>query len=109
METLDDSQDREVQIDIIKDTLGSVFAGESASSFHGCILLIVFKAGSDTTLSAVHSFFVAMLFNPEVQVKARQELDRVLNGRLPDFDDEANLPYTTAIVKEVLRYIITVL
>ena len=41
---------------------------------------------------------------PEAQRKAQEELDRVLQGRLPQFGDEANLPYTTAVVKEVLRW-----
>jgi cytochrome P450 len=46
-----------------------------------------------------------MVTHPDVQIKAQKELDRVLGGtRLPDFTDEASLPYVTAIVKEVLRW-----
>ena len=45
-----------------------------------------------------------MVLHPGVQVKAQEELDRVLQGRLPDFHDEPNLPYISAIVKEVLRW-----
>ena len=41
---------------------------------------------------------------PEAQRKAQEELDRVLQGRLPQLGDEADLPYTTAIVKEILRW-----
>jgi len=41
---------------------------------------------------------------PEAQHKAQEELDRVLQGRLPQLGDEADLPYTTAIVKEILRW-----
>ena len=44
-----------------------------------------------------------MLQFPEVQRKAQEELDRVLEGRLPEFTDEENLPYISAIIKEVLR------
>jgi len=44
-----------------------------------------------------------MLISPETQKKAQEELDSVLMGRLPDFDDEDKLPYISAIVKEVLR------
>jgi len=44
-----------------------------------------------------------MICYPEVQKKAREELDRVLKGRLPDFSDYDDLPYIQAIVKEVLR------
>jgi len=45
-----------------------------------------------------------MLCFPDVQKKAQEELDRVLGGRLPELSDEKNLPYITALVKELLRY-----
>jgi len=61
-------------------------------------------AGTDTTLSSVKTLFLAMVNYPEVQRKAQEELDRVLQGRLPQLGDEADLPYTTAVVKEVLRW-----
>ena len=35
----------------------------------------------------MQTIFVAMLYFPEVQLKAQEELDRVLRGRLPDYDD----------------------
>jgi len=60
-------------------------------------------AAADTTLSAVRTFFVAMMYRPDVQKKAQRELDRVLSGRLPELSDEPDLPYLTAIVKEILR------
>jgi cytochrome P450 len=56
-------------------------------------------------MSAVHTFFLAMVCFPEVQIKAQEELDRVVSGRLPDFDDMDELPYLSAIVKEVLRFV----
>lgn len=41
---------------------------------------------------------------PEVQRRAQEELDRVVGrDRLPNVDDEANLPYCHAIVKEIER------
>ena len=47
-----------------------------------------------------------MTLNPDVQTKAQAEIDRVLaNGRLPDFNDWDSLPYITAMMKEVLRYV----
>lgn len=46
-----------------------------------------------------------MLHAPEVQVKAREELARVIgNERLPTFTDRADLPYIDAIVKETYRW-----
>ena len=39
---------------------------------------------------------------PEVQKKAQDELDRVVGrNRLPTVEDEKNLPYCHAIIKEV--------
>lgn len=46
-----------------------------------------------------------MLANPDSQRKAQVEIDRVVKpGHLPDFSDEASLPYVTAVVKELLRW-----
>ncbi|KAH9941412.1 cytochrome P450 [Amylocystis lapponica] len=62
-------------------------------------------AGTDTTISSVASFFLAMLLYPEVQRKVQEEIDRVVGlDRLPEFSDEQSLPYVTAVVKEVLRW-----
>ena len=62
------------------------------------------SAGSDTTVSAIGTFFLAMVCYPEVQKVAQAELDKVLNGRLPDHNDIPSLPYLSALVKEVYRY-----
>ena len=56
------------------------------------------------TVTALNSFFLAMVLYPQVQARAQKELDSYLQGRLPDFPDEHSLPYITAIVKEVLRW-----
>ena len=45
-----------------------------------------------------------MVCYPEVQKEAQAELDKVLNGRLPEHSDIASLPYLSALVKEVYRY-----
>jgi hypothetical protein len=45
-----------------------------------------------------------MVCYPEVQKKAQEELDKVLNGRLPEYSDIVLLPYLSALVKEVYRY-----
>jgi len=58
---------------------------------------------ADTTLSAIHTIFVAMISFPEAQSKAQEELDRVLQGRLPEYNDLKDLPYIAALVKEILR------
>jgi cytochrome P450 len=50
------------------------------------------------------SFFMAMALYPEVQKKAQAELDKVLAGRLPEFNDRPNLPYIHSVVKESQRW-----
>ena len=45
-----------------------------------------------------------MVCYPEVQKKAQAEIDKVLNGRLPEHSDFPSLPYLSALVKEVFRY-----
>ncbi|KAF5353962.1 hypothetical protein D9756_007033 [Leucocoprinus leucothites] len=68
------------------------------------ICAMSFAGGADTTVSTVQSYFMAMALYPEVQKKAQEELDRVLGGRLPEFNDRPNLPYINAMVKESMRW-----
>jgi len=69
----------------------------------GSRTLIPLVAAADTTLSGIQTMFVAMMSFPEAQLKAQEELDRVLQGRLPEYNDLKDLPYTAAVVKEILR------
>ncbi|KAK1216680.1 hypothetical protein PQX77_020693 [Marasmius sp. AFHP31] len=65
----------------------------------------MFQAGADTTVSTLHTFFLAMMANPEAQKKAQEEIDRVIPaGHLPDLSDYDSLPYVSAIVKETFRW-----
>lgn len=51
------------------------------------------------------TFFLAMSVFPEVQKKAREEVDRVIGShRLPVSADRDNLPYIMAIMKETHRW-----
>ena len=46
-----------------------------------------------------------MVLYPDIQEKARKELDNVVGrDRLPDFSDRLNLPYIEALYTEVLRW-----
>ncbi|KZV74588.1 cytochrome P450 [Peniophora sp. CONT] len=48
---------------------------------------------------------LAMVAFPDVQKHAQAELDAVVGrGRLPSFADRAHLPYTVALLREVLRW-----
>ncbi|KAI0662139.1 cytochrome P450 [Cubamyces menziesii] len=59
----------------------------------------------DSTFSTGEGFFFAMSLHPEVQEKARAELDAIVGShRLPDFEDRDALVYVNAIVKESFRW-----
>jgi cytochrome P450 len=46
-----------------------------------------------------------MSLHPEVQVKARSEIDQKIGtNRLPNYKDRESLPYLNALVKELLRW-----
>lgn len=54
--------------------------------------------------SVAYAFYLAMVLHPRVMKKAQQELDAVVGtSRLPTFSDRASLPYTEALVTELLR------
>jgi cytochrome P450 len=62
------------------------------------------EAGSETTSAALNTAILYLSAHPEVQLKARSEIDKVVgSSRSPSFDDEQSLPYIRAIVKETLR------
>ncbi|KAF5314896.1 hypothetical protein D9619_007188 [Psilocybe cf. subviscida] len=66
---------------------------------------LIYAAGADTTTTALETFFCVMTIFPDVQKKAQQELDTVVgSNRLPNYDDWESLPYTEALLREVLRW-----
>ncbi|KAG8720717.1 hypothetical protein FRC09_009103, partial [Ceratobasidium sp. 395] len=75
------------------------------------IAATLYGAGSDTTVSAVQSFFLAMALYPEIQAKAQSEIaDYLREHSTSDFRtmislaDRIHLPYTSALVRELLRW-----
>ncbi|KAI0348408.1 cytochrome P450 [Trametopsis cervina] len=85
---------------MVKDATDMEYAESVAQGMLGTMYL----AGADTTVSALGSFMLAMVLHPEVQMKARMEIDLHCAGRLPTFADYGALQYCHAIVKEVLRW-----
>ncbi|KAF9002579.1 cytochrome P450 [Cyathus striatus] len=67
---------------------------------------VVYVGGTDTTVSSMKYFFLAMTHYPEVLRKAQAEIDAVIgSNRLPDFSDRDSLPYINALAKETTRWI----
>nr|GAT45353.1 cytochrome P450 [Mycena chlorophos] len=68
---------------------------------------VSYSAASDTTVSALRSFFLAMALYPTIQSKAQTEIDALLSapgGMFPTFEHKASLPYVEALLPEVLRW-----
>ncbi|KAG1876688.1 cytochrome P450 [Suillus subalutaceus] len=64
-----------------------------------------YMTGMETTASALQTFMLAMVLYPDVQARARAEIDQaVRHDRMPCLDDRASLPYLDAILREVLRW-----
>ncbi|KAJ7154265.1 cytochrome P450 [Mycena filopes] len=62
-------------------------------------------AGVETPSGLIQWFAAHISAHPEIQQKAHDELDRVVGrDRFPTVEDQANLPYCRAIIKEVQRY-----
>jgi len=56
-------------------------------------------------MAILRAFFLVMTLHPHVLRKAQEELDRVVgNERLPELSDRENLPYISAVIKELLRW-----
>ncbi|KAG1850378.1 cytochrome P450 [Suillus subalutaceus] len=65
----------------------------------------LYAGASDTTVSTINSFFLAMTLFPDVQKKAQAEIDAVVGpDRLPSITDQDSLPYIGALAKEALRW-----
>jgi cytochrome P450 len=69
----------------------------------------VMAAGGDNTRMTINTFVMAMVTRPEVQRRAREEVDRVCGTgaeslRLPRMSDLSEMPYVASMIKEVLRW-----
>ncbi|KAL0577512.1 hypothetical protein V5O48_004453, partial [Marasmius crinis-equi] len=69
------------------------------------VLGSMYAASTDTTVSALESFILGMLRNPESQKKAQEAVDKVVgHDQLPDLSHIGSIPYVEAVVKETLRW-----
>ncbi|THV00608.1 cytochrome P450 [Dendrothele bispora CBS 962.96] len=65
----------------------------------------LFSGGSDTAVASLILFFLLMVLYPDKQAKAQEEIDALTGGQyLPTLHDRSKLPYTEALMLEVLRW-----
>uniref|UniRef100_A0A0K8SBH9 Cytochrome P450 305a1 n=2 Tax=Lygus hesperus TaxID=30085 RepID=A0A0K8SBH9_LYGHE len=99
---------KDVTRDFIDAFLHEMNKNDSQSFFTDDQLIMVcmdfFIAGSQTTSSTLDFALLHMIFYPDVQQRAQEELDRVLTpNQIPSIVDKARLPYTDAVLMESQR------
>ena len=64
---------------------------------------VIFMAGHETTANCLAWAWFLLSQSPHAEQCLHQEIDSVLNGRLPTISDVPKLVYTRAIIEETLR------
>ncbi|MDZ7811617.1 MAG: cytochrome P450 [Ideonella sp.] len=65
--------------------------------------MVTFQAGHETTATALLWWTRLMAEYPHSAQRAQDEVDQVLQGREPEAEDMARLPWLTATLKEAMR------
>ncbi|KAF9029997.1 cytochrome P450 [Hymenopellis radicata] len=83
-------------VEVIKNCAAVAFTGTLTTHLPGRALM---------TVSVTLTVILAMLKNPEIQARAQKELDTVVGrDRIPNFEDQENLPFINAIFMEAMRW-----
>ena len=67
-------------------------------------VITIFGAGHETTANLLSWTLYLLARNPDVLAKLRQELDGLLQGKIPDAADMQQLVYTKAVLNESMRF-----
>ena len=65
--------------------------------------MTIFLAGHETTANALTWTWYLLSQSPDVELRLHEEIDRMLEGRVPTVADVERLPYTTRVVTESMR------
>ncbi|MFN3304595.1 MAG: cytochrome P450 [Roseateles sp.] len=65
--------------------------------------MVSFQAGHETSATALVWWSWLLAAHPDIQARARAEVDAVLGGRVPTADDAGALPLLSATLKEAMR------
>ncbi|GBN15659.1 Cytochrome P450 2J3 [Araneus ventricosus] len=70
----------------------------------GCVANF-FGAGSETVRVSIGWLMYTMAAFPDVQEKIQKEILEILgSGRKPDYQDQKSMPFTQAVILEILRW-----
>ena len=67
-------------------------------------VITIFSAGHETTANLLSWTLYLLARHPDVLAKLHQELDGLLQGKIPDAEDLQQLVYTRAILNESMRF-----
>ncbi|KAI1123751.1 cytochrome P450 [Nemania abortiva] len=89
----------------VRKTMLGEYSGSDDQAMY--ITLFILTAGSDNPRMTMNAFLMACIAWPEPIQRMRLELDRICGAdtyRLPGIEDVVSAPYTSAVMKEVLRW-----
>lgn len=66
-------------------------------------VVIIFVAGHETTAIAMTFVWYLLSQHPREEARLHAELDSVLGGRAPAYEDLAQLPYARMVIEEAMR------
>lgn len=66
-------------------------------------VMTMIVAGHETSAGTLNWAWTLLSKHPDKAANLHTELDEVLQGRIPDFDDIPNLSYTRQVIEETLR------
>ena len=66
-------------------------------------VVIIFVAGHETTAIAMTFAWYLLSQHPREEARLHAEIDEVLDGRTPTYEDLARLPYTRMVIEEAMR------
>ncbi|XP_053328575.1 cytochrome P450 2G1-like [Spea bombifrons] len=65
----------------------------------------LFLAGVETSTTVLKHSLLILVTYPEIQANVHKEIDQVIGrGRVPNYNDRAKMPYTEAVIHEILRF-----
>lgn len=105
-ETLEMLEKHPERATVVKDLQENASAHEAESDMHSAVVCTeILSTGTETTFNSLMVTIMAMIAFPECLRKAQEELDRVIGQkRFATWEDEPELPYIRAIIKEQQRW-----